>query len=64
MVASRWALLGMIILIVVTFVALLDLLKAGRIRVDQSKIYGEIWLEGREPAPGAHDAPQEAKGDE
>lgn len=37
--------------VVVTFVAILDLLKSGRIRADQSKTYGEIWLEAREPQP-------------
>lgn len=41
--------------VVVTFVAILDLLKAGRIRADQSKVYGEIWLEAREPDPDRAD---------
>jgi segregation and condensation protein A len=37
--------------VVVTFVALLDLLKSQRIIVHQSKSYGELWLSGREPDP-------------
>lgn len=37
--------------VVVTFVAMLDLLKSGRIRANQSKMYGEIWLEARAPEP-------------
>lgn len=37
--------------VVVTFVAILDLLKSGRIRADQSRTYGEIWLQAREPRP-------------
>jgi segregation and condensation protein A len=49
--------------VVVTFVALLDLLKAGRIRADQSKIYGEIWLAAREPDPAPNaDAPRSEGG--
>jgi segregation and condensation protein A len=50
--------------IVVTFVALLDLLKAGRIRADQSKTYGDIWLEAREPEPEQQPASQEAEANE
>ncbi|RKZ17873.1 hypothetical protein DRQ53_02100 [bacterium] len=34
--------------VVVTFVALLDLLKSGRIRANQSSTYGDIWLEAGE----------------
>ena len=34
--------------VVVTFVAMLDLLKSGRVRANQSKVYGEIWLEALE----------------
>jgi segregation and condensation protein A len=34
--------------VVVTFAAVLDLLKSGRVRADQSKVYGEIWLEALE----------------
>lgn len=50
--------------IVVTFVALLDLLKAGRIRANQSKTYGDIWLEGREPEPDEQAATQEGEAHE
>jgi segregation and condensation protein A len=48
--------------VVVTFVALLDLLKAGRIRADQSQTYGEIWLEAKEPEPEPQAAKQETNG--
>lgn len=44
--------------VVVTFVALLDLLKNQRVRALQSKSYGEIWIEGRDPEPAEQiDAP-------
>lgn len=39
--------------VVVTFVALLDLLKNQRVRARQSSSYGEIWIEGREPESAA-----------
>lgn len=52
--------------VVVTFIALLDLLKTRRIRAYQSDAYGEIWLEageGPEPEPDAevdnHEEPLE-----
>jgi len=48
--------------VVVTFVALLDLLKAGRIRANQSQTYGDIWLEAKEPDPEPQAAKQEAQG--
>ena len=34
--------------VVVTFIAILDLLKRGHVRANQSKMYGEIWLEALE----------------
>jgi segregation and condensation protein A len=34
--------------VVVTFIAMLDLLKSGQVRANQSKMYGEIWLEALE----------------
>ena len=43
------------------FLAMLELLKRGRIAVEQAEEFGEIWLEGREPpdssprSPGADD---------
>ena len=43
--------------VVVTFIALLDLLKARRVHVYQSDAYGDIWLEagaGPEPEPDEH----------
>jgi segregation and condensation protein A len=33
------------------FLAMLELLKRGRIAVEQAEEFGEIWLEGREPPP-------------
>lgn len=44
--------------VVVTFIALLDLLKSRRVRAYQSDAYGEIWIEageGPESAPEADD---------
>jgi segregation and condensation protein A len=39
------------------FLAMLELLKRGRIAVEQAQDYGEIWIEGREPPP---DSPRPA----
>ena len=49
--------------VVVTFVALLDLLKSGRIRANQAKMYGEIWLEARDDAPDESDDDSNLDGD-
>lgn len=47
--------------VVVTFVALLDLMKNRRVRVHQSRAYGDLWLspgaESREAAPAEPAAP-------
>ncbi|MEW6755112.1 MAG: segregation/condensation protein A [Candidatus Latescibacterota bacterium] len=37
--------------LIATFVALLELLKSQRIRLQQAAPFGEIWIEGRSPAP-------------
>jgi segregation and condensation protein A len=39
------------------FLAMLELLKRGRIAVEQSEDFGEIWIEGREPPPESPKAP-------
>jgi segregation and condensation protein A len=39
------------------FLAMLELLKRGRIAVEQSEDFGEIWLEGREPPPESPQSP-------
>lgn len=43
--------------IIVTFMALLELLKQQRIRAMQEQPFGEIHIEAREPGPGAEIAP-------
>lgn len=40
------------------FLAILELLKRGRIAVEQEGDFGEIWLEGREPPPDSPTAPR------
>jgi len=42
------------------FLALLELLKRGRIAVEQSQEFGEIWVEGREPPEDSPRSPQPA----
>jgi segregation and condensation protein A len=37
--------------IIVTFLALLELIKARRVRVEQEKLFGEIWVSRPEEAP-------------
>jgi len=37
--------------IIVTFLALLELIKARRVRVEQEKLFGEIWVSRAEEAP-------------
>lgn len=50
--------------VVVTFVALLDLLKNQRVRARQSSSYGDIWIEAREPeAVASIDAEADAEAD-
>lgn len=46
------------------FLAMLELLKRGRIAVEQDEEFGEIWLEGREPPPESpqRPAPESADG--
>ena len=39
------------------FLAMLELLKRGRIAVEQESEFGEIWIEGREPPPDSPRAP-------
>ncbi len=41
--------------VVVTFIAILDLLKSQRIRVEQARIYGDLWISLREPEPEVDD---------
>jgi segregation and condensation protein A len=42
------------------FLAMLELLKRGRIAVEQSEDFGEIWIEGREPPPESPRSPTPA----
>ena len=39
------------------FLGLLELLKRGRVAVEQEEEFGEIWVEGREPPPESPKAP-------
>lgn len=39
------------------FLGMLELLKRGRIAVEQGEEFGEIWVEGREPPPESPQAP-------
>jgi segregation and condensation protein A len=39
------------------FLAMLELLKRGRIAVEQDGEFGEIWIEGRDPPPDSPQAP-------
>ena len=43
--------------IIVTFMAMLELLKQQRIRAVQEQAFGEIYIEAREPDPGSEIAP-------
>ncbi len=45
------------------FLALLELLKRGRIAVEQSEDFGEIWVEGREPPAESPRPPETSAGD-
>src|SRR6185436_13021893 len=42
------------------FIAILELLKRGRIAVEQEEDFGEIWIEGREPPPESPRSPTPA----
>lgn len=42
------------------FIAILELLKRGRVSVEQEEEFGEIWVEGREPPAESPRAPGEA----
>ncbi len=45
------------------FLAMLELLKRGRIAVEQEGEFGEIWIEGREPPPESPRAPTSSSSD-
>ncbi|MGQ9493060.1 MAG: segregation and condensation protein A [Anaerolineae bacterium] len=48
--------------IIITFLALLELIKAGRVRVEQERLFGEILIfraEAPQPVPSAQQPPQE-----